>query len=384
MNFLISVIVPIYNVERYLPKCVSSILDQTYHNIQIILVDDGSTDNSGRICDEYAEKDSRIEVIHKENGGLVSARKAGLLVATGQYIGFVDGDDYIDGNMYERLLENLTITEADFVHMGYYKGKMILSRLSDKVVDIRQNKSWFIENYILSSVNEEYVSPSIWSKLFKANFIKECYLEVPDSQSLGEDLISLIVCVLKGEKLSIMDSSCYHYCVRNTSITQEQNGKAFLETIKAFQIIESILKRYGCYNEIEDILIKDWLKVSLCAALKRTSHDSFKVQCYGFGNMQILFGKKIVIYGAGEIGRDYYCQIRRYPKCEIVAWIDKNYQNIHYDCFEVTGPKQLKQLDFDVLIVAVKYESNAIEIKKDLVNQGIKEAQILWIKPELN
>lgn len=97
-----------------------------------------------------------------------------------------------------------------------------------------------------------------------------------------------------------------------------------------------------------------------------------------------IIWKKIVIYGAGEIGRDYYCQIRRYPKCEIVAWIDKNYQNIHYDCFEVTGPKLLKQLDFDVLIVAVKYESNAMEIKKDLVNQGIKEAQILWIKPKLN
>ena len=109
----ISVIVPIFNVENYVRKCVDSILNQTFSDIEIILVDDGSTDASGRICDEYLSKDDRIRVIHKENGGLSDARNAGLDMCTGEYIGFVDGDDYIDGDMYELLYKNLIQYDAD-------------------------------------------------------------------------------------------------------------------------------------------------------------------------------------------------------------------------------------------------------------------------------
>ena len=101
MNNLISVIVPVYNVEKFLVKCVDSILAQTYTNLEIIIVDDGSPDNCPAICDELAKKDSRIKVIHKENGGASSARNAGLDIAKGEYIGFVDGDDYIAKDMYE-------------------------------------------------------------------------------------------------------------------------------------------------------------------------------------------------------------------------------------------------------------------------------------------
>ncbi|HCI64916.1 MAG TPA: glycosyl transferase, partial [Clostridiales bacterium] len=104
MNPLISVIVPVYRVEAFLPRCLDSIRGQTYKNLEIILVDDGSPDNCGKICDEYAEMDSRIRVIHKKNGGLSSARNAGLDVAVGDYIGFVDSDDWIAPEMYETLL----------------------------------------------------------------------------------------------------------------------------------------------------------------------------------------------------------------------------------------------------------------------------------------
>ena len=101
MNSLISVIVPVFNIDKYISKCIESIMEQTYKNLQIILVDDGSTDTSGEICDRYAKKDIRIQVIHKKNGGLVSARNAGLEAAAGEYVGFVDGDDYIDIGFYE-------------------------------------------------------------------------------------------------------------------------------------------------------------------------------------------------------------------------------------------------------------------------------------------
>ena len=114
MNML-TLIIPIYNIEQYLSQCLDSIINQTYKNIQIILVDDGSTDSSGRICDEYADKDSRIIVIHKENGGLVSARKAGLREATGEYVVYVDGDDWIELNAIEHMVGTIERTKEDIV-----------------------------------------------------------------------------------------------------------------------------------------------------------------------------------------------------------------------------------------------------------------------------
>ena len=110
MKELISIIVPIYNVEKYIHKCIESIINQTYKNLEIILVDDGSPDNCGNICEEYAKNDSRIKVIHKENNGLSSARNAGLEICKGDYIGFVDSDDYIELNMYEVLINALKNT----------------------------------------------------------------------------------------------------------------------------------------------------------------------------------------------------------------------------------------------------------------------------------
>ena len=110
MEKLISVIVPVYNVEEYVEKCVLSIINQTYKNLEIILVDDGSTDNSGKICDEIAIKDNRIKVIHKKNGGLSDARNVGIDIAKGDYLGFVDSDDYIDPDMYSILLNNMNLS----------------------------------------------------------------------------------------------------------------------------------------------------------------------------------------------------------------------------------------------------------------------------------
>ena len=128
-NTVISVIVPIYNVENYINRCLNSIINQTYKNLQIILVDDGSTDDSGKVCDKYALKDSRIKVIHQKNSGPVRARKTGLEASTGEYIGFVDSDDWIEPNMYEEMLNNLIQTNADFAQSRIILEKMVLQVL---------------------------------------------------------------------------------------------------------------------------------------------------------------------------------------------------------------------------------------------------------------
>lgn len=379
---LISVIVPVYNVEVYLSKCLSSIIHQTYKNLQILLVDDGSTDDSGKICDEFAQKDKRIEVVHKKNNGLVSARKAGLAIARGKYIGFVDGDDDIEEIMYERLLENLVQTGADFVHSGHRQNHMVMSQMSDRVIDISQDKHLFINRYVLSRNNGEFISHSVATKLFKAELIKESYAEVPDYISGGEDLINLIVCLLRAKKLSMVNASYYNYNNRLSSLVHNKDDAILLNLLRVFSTIETILIKYNTYDMIKDVLTREWLKTNMCCTLAKTTDDPFKIECYGIGNMQFLLGKKIVLYGAGSIGRDYYSQICRYKECKIVAWADINHKNIHYDCVEIVSPEILCTLDFDLILIAVKYKDSAEKIKNKLILDGIEKSKIMWVRPE--
>ena len=144
----VSIVVPIYNVEKYLKQCIESIINQTLQDIEIILVDDGSPDNCPQICDEYAKKDSRIKVVHKKNGGLSSARNAGIEVATGDFIGFVDSDDYIELDMYEKMYNIAKENHVDFVVSDYYK-------VSDKgkiITTIDMNEGIYDKNRIIKEI----------------------------------------------------------------------------------------------------------------------------------------------------------------------------------------------------------------------------------------
>ncbi|MEI7668283.1 MAG: glycosyltransferase family A protein, partial [Erysipelotrichaceae bacterium] len=163
---LISVIVPVYNVEKYIDRCVSSILNQTYKNLDIILVDDGSQDKSGQICDEYALKDNRIKVLHKSNGGLSDARNKGIELSKGEYISFVDSDDTISNNFIDKLY-NLCVNYSSDISMCYFKqftSEISFNREHESRIDIFTNIQ-MLENLI----NEKYVQSTVaWNKLYKA------------------------------------------------------------------------------------------------------------------------------------------------------------------------------------------------------------------------
>lgn len=165
---LISVIVPVYKVEAYLDRCVQSIVDQTYTNLEIILVDDGSPDRCPQMCDEWAKRDSRIRVIHKENGGGAQARNVGLELASGEYIAFIDSDDYLLPGMYEELLHVLKQTDCDIVECDYY------AVTSD--VFPQSEMDWEFQEYSPKEALEEHISDRIfrqiiWNKLYKAETI---------------------------------------------------------------------------------------------------------------------------------------------------------------------------------------------------------------------
>lgn len=158
---MVSVIIPVYNVAQYFPECIESVIAQTYKDIEIILVDDGSTDNSGIICDEYAKKDNRIKVIHKPNGGLSSARNAGIDICTGEYITFIDSDDYIAGDMIEQLYIALYNTQSD-ISICNFKSKLPL----DKDYNLKI-KTYSPKNAIKEILLEGNFCTSAWAKLYK-------------------------------------------------------------------------------------------------------------------------------------------------------------------------------------------------------------------------
>lgn len=221
---MISVIVPVYNVENYLDNCVESIVNQTYKDLEIILVDDGSPDNCPAMCDEWAKKDSRIRVIHKENGGSSSARNAGLEAANGDYIAFVDSDDSIDVDMYQTMME-LFSDEVDVVICGHQK---INSSDSPEKCDIGNNTKTILMREELADEVFGKLNNSSCNKLYKKSALT--YLEFPTDIQHGEDLIFNVKNLLNWSGGIICSCEFYHYYTREDSITRSSfNDKKFLE-----------------------------------------------------------------------------------------------------------------------------------------------------------
>lgn len=223
-KYLISIIVPVYNVEKYLTECVDSIVNQSYKNLEIILVDDGSTDNSGYMCDQFARKDLRIRVFHKVNGGVSDARNYGLKVAKGDYIGFVDSDDSIELDMYENLLK-LCIENEVKLSCSKFEEKC------DKKIDKRGIRSEIKE--VLLSAEEllkciiwgddtVVLTVAVWNRLYHRDIIKG--VEFPKGKDYGEELVFTTKVVLNAGQCAYTSKELYHYRIRKDSIIHSYYG----------------------------------------------------------------------------------------------------------------------------------------------------------------
>jgi glycosyltransferase involved in cell wall biosynthesis len=214
---LISVIVPVYNVEPYLRKCLDSIINQTYKNLEIILVDDGSPDNCGQICDEYAKKDDRIKVIHKENGGISSVRNAGLDVANGEYISFVDSDDYIAENMYDGLINIAEKERADIVTCAHY----IVSSEGTKTLQANNIDNFTIDEIRYLVLMDKYPS-CVWGKLYKAGLFKNLRFCIG---IYSEDIFIMPTLFFNAKKATSTKKPYYYYNTNQGSIMSSFNAK---------------------------------------------------------------------------------------------------------------------------------------------------------------
>lgn len=199
----ISVIVPIYNTEQYLHRCIDSILSQTYTNFELLLIDDGSSDGSGNICDKYAEKDPRVRVFHKENGGVSSARNLGLDNANGEWVTFVDSDDWIEKEYLKDFIQ-----DCDLCLQGYYNGDNIIR---------------YEEAFVYSSPGAEYLKNKYVSgpycKLFKGRIIKFNKIKFDEELSYGEDILFLMEYLLYVKSMSVLPYANYHYERQDSSLS---------------------------------------------------------------------------------------------------------------------------------------------------------------------
>ncbi|MCL1877549.1 MAG: glycosyltransferase [Defluviitaleaceae bacterium] len=244
----ISVIVPIYNLEDYAPKCVESILCQTYENLEVILVNDGSTDQSGALCDHY-KKDKRVKVIHKKNGGLSDARNVGMDAATGEYIGFVDGDDFICPDFYETLVALLKESDADVSMLTFNKVKNGVAAPKLPPEDMPQvyERDDALKLLLMDKEIESYV----WNKLYKAELLKG--LRFPLGM-VFEDVCIMFQVFLRMNRLVYLKQPKYNYVFRQSSILNSNEIKTNVDSITVVtQIYHEAAKmphldKYRCYN----------------------------------------------------------------------------------------------------------------------------------------
>ncbi len=209
---LISVIVPVYNVEEYLPRCLDSIINQTYTNLEILLIDDGATDNSGKICDEYAQKDKRIRVFHKPNGGQASARNLALDNATGEYVAFVDSDDYIEEEMFDKCIPSLVQAKADILIYGYYMDyptRSIPSHVLEEEKIIQGG-----ENLLREYLSTDIISGLLWNKIYRRALWENIRMPL---YRASEDNATCYKVMDKAQTTLVFPKRYYHYIQRSTS-----------------------------------------------------------------------------------------------------------------------------------------------------------------------
>lgn len=222
----VSCILPIYKVEKYLKRCVDSVVNQTFKDIEIILVDDGSPDGCGALCDEYAKKDHRIKVIHKENGGLGYARNSGLEIAVGDYVAFIDSDDYVDSDMVEKLYLECTEKSLDAIFADFYvEGNCGFTKNPpfQKLYDTAQE----IGNFCLDLIGSEPSCPScskmqvsVWRGLYSLSLIKKFNIKFPSEREfISEDIVFNLDFLKQASKIEVVPSKFYHYCFNDVSLS---------------------------------------------------------------------------------------------------------------------------------------------------------------------
>lgn len=366
---MISVIVPIYNAEKYLNKCLASIVNQTYRDLEIILVNDGSMDESLAICEKYKQADKRIVIVNKRNEGLVRARKDGIRIAKGEYITFVDADDWIDITTYEKVYAG----KADIISYGlteeyenYSKNKT--DKIEPGLYDKKRIHDQIIPNMLSSAIFFEFgMLPNLVCKLIKKSLLLETIDNVSDNVTIGEDVDFFFRTVYRAESVLIKTDVLYHY---------RQHQKSMMRTKLPAEKIKALY--WDLYNIKEAAGLTEWVSqlnqyITFVMLLKRPESVVPYIM-----ELSDVHGK-VVIYGAGEFGKSLYDILIEYKNITRLSIVDKQWQNMNNPGYHIENPEIVRSDIPDKIIVAILNENVCGQVEKYLIEMGIDSKTIIRI-----
>lgn len=355
-----SVIIPVYNAKDYLVECIESVIKQTYTDFELIIIDDGSTDDSGEICDHFADIDERIKVIHQKNKGLISARKTGMDNANGEYVIFVDADDWIEKNELEIIARYLNDNNVDMIEFGfwkYYKDGLVDERVCDLKcgqyfrTDIWNAISHCIYNKPCFALPISY---SLCCKAIKSDIIKDILHKIDMRITIGEDAVITFALLHEINDMLVIHESLYHYRVNCNSMI---HGKKIDKNYSLF--IEQLIKLHDFYQESNDIEYMNYI--------------SLQQACWQGGNNIIrnfiiptIHDKKVVLFGKGVFSNNLQ-RVCNSEGIEINAIIDSE------DVYRI------RKLNFDIVFIAITISSVVDKAINILIENGVSKNKIKYI-----
>lgn len=377
----LGIVVPIFNAEQYLKQCVDSILGQTYADFEVVLIDDGSTDRSGEICDEFSNKDNRVHVIHQENAGKILARYRGAESLDCEYLTFVDSDDWIDPDTYKKMEPYFEkgIDVISFQIIRYFNEAYQYVSESNYKEGLYEGKN--ISEYIFPTMMCDEsrggcgLDPSLANKIIKKELLMGAlhaakHLDI----SYGDDVAVIFPLMLHAQTLMITKENLYYHRKRQgNDIAPYFSDCHFYRKLSA--LYEYLKQTMG--QEYDFIRQLDYFyEISVKTYLKKYGDKTERVS-YLFPFDKIPVGKKIMLYGASKVGQTYYDQIERLHYGEVVAWVDRSYNS--YENLGVTAVESIQRIkDYDYIVIAIRDVHTAERIKHDLIGMGVEKGKIVW------
>ncbi len=378
---LVSMIVPVFRIDRYVGICIESLIRQTYQSLEIILVDDGSDDRCPEICDLYKTKDCRIKVVHKENGGLVSARKAGLEKANGAYIGYVDGDDWLDHDYIDRMMTDALAYDADVVCAGFTRD------LFEQSVKLGNNcDAGVYRGEALDKLKEHMLSDGeffkfgittyVWNKLFRRDILIGPQMNTDNRISIGEDAAVTYPALMNSSCVVVNDCVSYHYRQREDSMLKK--SASFSVELANLRILYEYMltfaagheDKYNLKNQITDYILGICLMRSGGRLPEKDSYSTFDDSYYG---------RNVVIYSAGTFGQQLVNRFNESKHCEIVKWIDDDFWEYRRCCLDVDSVESISEVDFDYVLIATVDPDVADAVKRRLTGLGVPDEKLLTV-----
>ena len=377
----LSIIVPIYNTELYLTVCLNSLTAQTCPDMEILLIDDGSTDGSAQICQEFAGKDKRITYIRQENKGLIGARRTGAEHATGEFLMYVDSDDWIDCGMAEFLVRK--IGDADMATTGdhYETGPGMVVEYLDRYPEGEYkgaDKECLLKTMLYDTESDslQRLTPWIWNKLYRTEIVRQVYRNLEADNDFAEDAAFLYNYLIVSGSVRICHKCFYHYRYRTDSMFHGGNPHMLSDINKAYLAVASGFEKHPLRDSLMAQLQR-WVSVAAVMAVNGRMGFASEIQIPEFMlDTDGLKGKRIVLYGAGKAGRDYFRQLTKMGY-NVVLWVDSNSPETGI----VKKPHTILETDYDIILLAVSRPEYVESIKQSLRGIGVGEDKLVWKEP---